>query len=388
MRKFAVFCIILLSGTATFSNAASDFKFGITGYHIPFDSYRLGEKDFERIAGNGMGWLSVDFAWKDIEKEEGKYNFSYYDFILENAERTGLHVLAKVGNGYNGVRSCVPEWTVELSNEEYLIHLADYARAVAERYGEKIEYYAIENEPNSFRMHLINRWRVGDWSEERLTAILKAIENSIRSVDKDAEIVLSVAVAPGWLDWIDRVNKEVSFDIVGIQVYKGAGFIADSIKKAKEYGKEVFVLETGMSTFNRCDGEQAEFINDAVTATFLSGGDGIFIYQYRDNPDEELGDEKHFGLIDENGNEKKSFFAYKEIIESISQPGNGRMKFDLTIKEKLSRFIFENRLVVLFFYFYADIWIKIFTISPPIRSLYLRLMDIPAFHSLINPLKS
>jgi len=35
-------------------SASEEFKFGLVAYHVPFESYKLTEEDFVRIADNGM----------------------------------------------------------------------------------------------------------------------------------------------------------------------------------------------------------------------------------------------------------------------------------------------------------------------------------------------
>ncbi len=94
--------LFLLAAFAMVMPASAQFKFGIVAYHIPFDSYKLVEEDFDRIAENGIEWVSVDFAWRDIEMEKGVYDFSYFDFVVGSAEARNIKILAKVGNGYNG----------------------------------------------------------------------------------------------------------------------------------------------------------------------------------------------------------------------------------------------------------------------------------------------
>ncbi|RZN64599.1 MAG: hypothetical protein EF806_04505 [Candidatus Methanoliparum thermophilum] len=39
------------------------------------------------MAESGITWISADFAWMDIERERSVYNFSYFDFVVENAEK-------------------------------------------------------------------------------------------------------------------------------------------------------------------------------------------------------------------------------------------------------------------------------------------------------------
>lgn len=355
--KFFIFLISLFM----VAPSAAELRFGLVAYHVPFDSYKLMEEDFDRIAENGIAWISVDFAWRDIERERGVYNFSYFDFVVENAEKNGLSILAKIGNGYNGVRPVVPEWTKGLSNEEYNEALGAYAEAVAERYGERIEYYAIENEPNVANMHRLSGWRIGDWSEDRIVSILKTLEHSIRKGDKDCRIVLSVSVAPGWTEWIEDVSEEVNFDVIGLQPYPCIIFpdpdnafnIIPDIEKAESFGKEVMVIETGYHTFERSEEAQAQYIENICIAAMQAGATGVFFYEYLDNSEEFPEQEKHFGLLKENRETKLAWDRYGEIIESAEDLQSEEV--NVSFMGKLFSDLYANRIFGRAFNFIIDV---------------------------------
>jgi len=321
--KFLIFLISL----SIVAPSVAEFRFGLVAYHVPFDSYKLVEEDFDRIAENGIGWISVDFAWRDIEKERGTYDFSYYDLVVESADKRGIKILAKVGNGYNGIRPVVPDWTEELSNGEYNEALGAYAEAVAGRYGKSIDYYAIENEPNVANLHKLLNWRVGDWDKDRIAGILKTLERSIREGDESSKIVLSVSVAPGWTEWIEDMSREVDFEVIGLQPYpciifpdpENAFNIIPDIEKALAFGKEVMVIETGYHTYQRSEEAQAQYIENICIAAMNAGATGVFFYEYMDNSEEFPEQEKHFGLLKENREPKLAWEKYGKIIESAEE---------------------------------------------------------------------
>lgn len=367
--------LILLISLFMVAPSAAEFRFGLVAYHVPFDSYKLMEEDFDRIAENGITWISVDFAWRDIEGERGVYNFSYFDFVVENAEKNGLNVLAKVGNGYNGVRPVVPEWTKGLSNDEYNKALGAYAEAVAERYGKRIEYYAIENEPNVANMHRLTGWRVGDWSEDRIVTVLKTLEHGIRERDKDCEIVLSVSVAPGWTEWIEDVSKEVNFDVIGLQPYPCIIFpdpdnafnIIPDIEKAKSFGKEVMVIETGYHTFERGEEAQAAYIENICIAAMKGGATGVFFYEYLDNSEEFPEQEKHFGLLKENRETKLAWERYGKAIENAEDLQSEEV--NVSSMGKLFSDLYANRLIGRAFNLMIDVLSGSKLLSPVLRRI-------------------
>lgn len=154
--------------------------YGVVAYHVPLPGYELHAADFACMAGNGLGWVEMDYAWRLIEPQPGVFDFSYYDAITQAARAHGLHILAKLGNGYNGNRATVPDWTVNLSPAAYLQALEGYGRAVLERYAHAIAAYALENEANIAAMHTRLGWRVGEWPQERVMAIWKSLGDLVR----------------------------------------------------------------------------------------------------------------------------------------------------------------------------------------------------------------
>jgi sugar phosphate isomerase/epimerase len=383
--KIFILLVALSLGVPVIS-AAEDFRFGLVAYHVPFDSYKLIEEDFDRIAGNGIDWISVDFAWRDIEKERGSYDFSYFDYVVENADKRGIMVLAKVGNGYNGNRAVVPEWTKSLSNEDYNRALGAYALAVAERYGDRIEYYAIENEPNVANMHILSGWRVGEWGDERIISVLRTLEQSIRKGDKDCKIVLSASVAPGWMDWIRRVKEEVNFDVIGLQPYpciifpdpNNAFNIMPDIEKAKSFGKEVMIIETGYHTFQRSEEAQAEYIENICAAAMKAGATGVSFYEYRDNSEEYPEQEKHFGLLKEDREPKLAWNRYGDLIKNPDVLKEKDVK--VSTMGRLSSDLFNRGIV----YRPFNLLIRLLLRSDILRSVFNRIANSDMTYRLID----
>jgi hypothetical protein len=328
MRGTFIAALILMMAFVP-SNADNNFMFGLVAYHIPFESYTLYAEDLGRIAENGIEWLSVDFAWGLIEPSNGQWDFSYYDFVVQEAEKNGLSIVAKVGNGYNGNRPVVPEWTKELSDDRYYSEIAEYAREVVERYAGRISIYAIENEANIYWIHKTSGWREGKWNREKVFNIWENLSKAVRETDAEADIVLSLSPSLNWKDWLDEALGRVYFDVIGIQPYpcllnsdpELASNTADTIREAKSYGKEVIVLETGYHTGGRSEEDQAIYIEKMCDACINAGALGVFFYEYLDGPEEREGQEQHFGLVGNDGTlesrvPKPAWYAYGQYIAS------------------------------------------------------------------------
>ena len=291
-----------------------------------------------------------------------------------------------MGNAIGRNRSADRAWAINLSVEEYEQNIGRYAFAVAERYSTDLNYYALENEPNSFHMHLLNGWRSNRWSEERIFSTIGALENGIREGDPEGVIALSVAFTTGWLGWIERAGEQVSYDLLAVNAYKSPAVISYIVRKMREMDLDVIISETGLSTADRSEGEQADLVRDSILAARQSRAKGIFIYQYRDNPEEMNKKERFFGLIRSDGSEKMAFQEYSNAVETIKN-GPSITSSELGFKDRLSILIFESEFFSGVIDSYLNLFVKFCMEHPRLRDLYLRLMDTSWFSSMANPLR-
>jgi hypothetical protein len=98
--------------------------------------------------------------------------------------------------------------------------------------------------------------------------------------------------------------------------------ICQSVASARELSgnKPVIWLETGYQTIGkvRTPQQQAQYVVSASRAALRSGMEGLFIYQYLDNPDEKVARERHFGLLNEDRVAKPAWGTYGATIKSYS----------------------------------------------------------------------
>jgi endo-1,4-beta-mannosidase len=377
--KIALLALMLVASPAT-----NDFMMGIVAYHIPFESYKIGSEDITKISGSGAGWIAVDFAWKEIEPEKGIFDFSYYDAMVAEAGKKGIRIFARVGNGYNGIRSTVPEWSQSLSREEYNLYIERYASAVAERYGDRIDYYAIENEPNNFLIHVLSEWRTALLPEKEMLSTMRAITRGVLKGDESATIALSISLSPGYLEWIERAKDYVDFDLIALNAYKSPAVLGREIEKLRAMGYRVVVLETGLSTFYRSEEEQAEFVKNAIIASYNAGAEGVFIYGYKDNEEEINAKERSFGLVRSDGTEKQAFMELTTVRELIENERIDMVHKSESIKDRISILLLESKsasiLINLYLYTIASLFISF----QPLQRLYNQLMNYQSVSKLVN----
>ena len=314
---------------------------GVVGFHVPLPGYELHAGDFQLIAANGLGWVEMDYAWRLIEPQPGILDFAYYDELTQAARACGLHILAKLGNGYNGSRATVPDWTVGLAPGDYLQALEGYGRAVVSRYAGSIAAWALENEANVAAMHTQLGWRVGAWPQDRVLAIWNTLGHLVRQLAPGAPILLSLADLgpmastmglPGIETWLAAVaDSDLPYDQVGLQTYLCRfskeqdcyQATTNQIRRLADLsGKPVTILETGLSTTDPHHDEQtqAAFMQRIVPAARKGGAWGLFIYEYLDNPLEPDHPERGFGLVRPDRTPKPAWQAYAEAIAALARP--------------------------------------------------------------------
>lgn len=302
------------------------FRWGLVAYHIALPGYELTPADIDRMADLGIGWLSIDLAWARIQAtRNGPMDFSHFDTLIDAANRRGLKVVGKIGGGYNGNRPIAPPWTRHLNETAYLAALKRYAETTTQHFAGRIPGFALENEFNIPNVHTLIGWRVGIWTPDFMDQVMQTLAHAVQTHAPDAEIIISITPLAGFESGIERMNKLIDYDVVGVHTYP-VGFVPDlalaeniksQIARARHAseGRPVIILETGMHTETPpwTEALQADYIQAISKATREGGAAGIFFYQYLDNP-EESGREGHFGLLQADHSPKLAWERYREII--------------------------------------------------------------------------
>lgn len=171
----------------------------------PFTSLTYGIQAFlwwdESFASLHLDWIRLMvfshvkqiFAWKDLESNRGEWDFSRADEIVDEVQRKGLKLVARLGD--------VPDWSL-LSLSEHkaadyhdappddLSDWAAYCSTVSSRYKGKIAAYQVWNEPN-----LAREWGSRTPDASAYVALLRVCSQAIRIADPRA-IIISAGLAP------------------------------------------------------------------------------------------------------------------------------------------------------------------------------------------------
>ncbi len=95
-------------------------------------------------------YIRLTARWDKVEPQNGKYDFSELDYLMNEAGKRNAKVVLVAGQKTPRWPECnVPNWVAGLSDKEYNLELNDYIKTVVERYknDSALEIWQIENEP-------------------------------------------------------------------------------------------------------------------------------------------------------------------------------------------------------------------------------------------------
>lgn len=142
----------------------------------------------EMVREMGAGTIVEFFPWAYVEAQEGRYDWTQADKIVEHAENNGVRIIARMG--------LVPAWarpdetTLNTLPDESFGDFADFVADFAARYAGRINHLIIWNEPN-----LAFEWGYADFSPERYTRLLQTVYPVAHAANPDV-VILGGALAP------------------------------------------------------------------------------------------------------------------------------------------------------------------------------------------------
>jgi hypothetical protein len=186
------------------------------------------------VSDAGIRWMKQHIPWADLEVPgRGEYfdasarrsTWVKYDEIVDLAEQAGVEIIARIDRAPAWARPNRPHPTSppedETDFEEFLFTFAD-------RYGERIRYYQIWNEPN-----LANEWGGVPPAPEAYARLLSRAFAVLKSVDK-RNIVIAAPLA-ATLENSPRAMDELTFVE---RMYEAGGGDYLDVQAANAFGLE------------------------------------------------------------------------------------------------------------------------------------------------------
>jgi hypothetical protein len=134
-------------------------------------------------------------AWEDVEPVPGQWDFSRADEIMDEVERRGLKLVARLGIAPAWAHPSVPgdrrqDYIDAPPDPDYMAAWGGYCGALAGRYAGRIAAYQIWNEPN-----LDREWGGRPPDAAAYVDLLRVCSQAIRAADP-AAILISAGLSP------------------------------------------------------------------------------------------------------------------------------------------------------------------------------------------------
>lgn len=122
--------------------SAAGEEFGYQGY----------QQAAELARSAGIEAAHVYIPWGEIETSPGEYNWTLTDLLIDTLSLEGLRLSAVIEYIHTSVRGSTPEDLVDRAYDDpqYVERASEFAVAVAERYGDQLDYLALGNEVNIY----------------------------------------------------------------------------------------------------------------------------------------------------------------------------------------------------------------------------------------------
>jgi polysaccharide biosynthesis protein PslG len=150
----------------------------------------IATRDLGLIRDAGFGWVKQTFAWRDIEVEQGKYDWSRADDTVFLAGHFGLKLLIRLDRDPWWDRAYPDGQGIASGPPKHLQNFTHFCGTIAARYNGKVAAYQIWNEPN-----LAREWGGQPPNAAGYVALLRDCYVAIKAADANA-LVISAGLAP------------------------------------------------------------------------------------------------------------------------------------------------------------------------------------------------
>lgn len=252
MAKLAGIIFILASVASAYfafqlrpssSPAPANFLAAENGYGVTIDLTRYDKAaladTLAAMRQSGLVWLRQPISWADIEPAPGQFEWQKLDRIFAAIAQSNRHFTGANSEAAGrrakpfqliAVLESTPAWaraaaTTPTTPPTELSNFGDFVRALAERYGQQLDYYQIWHQPN-----LSAYWGDTFVDAAAYAGMLREAALNIHAVDSEAYLLTAALGATtednplnlnesAYLDQLYQVKADQWFDIVAVQPY-------------------------------------------------------------------------------------------------------------------------------------------------------------------------
>lgn len=352
-------CILFLSGCRSFTDSRSKhynpndhypLNFGMCqissvspkskvnihswpgSYEVNIMKKSLVDEDKQKLLDEmGIQWWRNDFSWRRLEPQKGFWYFQKYDWLVNTAVEQNSKVLALLV--YDTPWLYEEEGRSRNITEKELHHYLDYARKIAERYGDSVGAFEIWNEPN-----FGNFWT---GSDENFFTLTRETIKVLKEIAPDVPVAvgaLSYHPVTGGKSFLKKMIESgalegadaVSLHPYGASIESSARRVADvrTLLRKHGYDHRIWITEMGFPTTGLYPHKVA--LKDHYTQTIkamtlmtAAGADLITWYKLFDTYEPEdsgliVHSERSFGLMSRNREWKPGAHAYALLAKELS----------------------------------------------------------------------
>ena len=285
------------------------------------EAFALMERKAELAQAMGVKWERAEFQPQAICRDPGKFDFAFYDRLVDCAERHGISLYAVFSHYWpmRGKKRADQHDLTAYTPENYTNWVTTLGRSV-ERYRGRIAGWEIWNEPN------IGFW---DGPKEDYPKLVNLAYPAVKAADPGARVI-ACSTAGVDLKFIDMcLGKGLRFDDLSTHPYRSnpdeRGFMADLASLTnRSHGTKTWLTELGWPT--GCDRntyserQQAAYFVRAYLAAAGSGcSAAINGYDFVDDGFNVLERENNFGIVRRDLTPKPAYRALAKVFLSFTE---------------------------------------------------------------------
>ncbi|AHF89595.1 glycoside hydrolase family 10 [Opitutaceae bacterium TAV5] len=301
------------------------FRYGLCSHMRRQIGTPFFEKEVELSRQLGIDIIRTELAgWETTQPREGEWNFSVADTVLDALARHGIEIQPVFGYSTRWASTGDPQakdWNEWNKTAPRLEPWLNYVRTVVERYGDRVRYWEIWNEPD------ISFWRAPTEAYvelfDRTSALIK--KTSSRALVLNGG--LAMVRRPPNPDFVTRFLASASPGNWDIFAYHDYHTFAQLLQRREEVGAllprlkvklPVWVNEGGSHTLLAGgEREQARRLVKKISTAPSLGIGAYFWYNLRDDGLDPGEPEHHFGLTLHDGQPKPAWSAFQALIREL-----------------------------------------------------------------------
>jgi hypothetical protein len=322
-------------------------EFGVNS-HIAsrYGNYDVMSWPADVIAGSGAGWAREDFHWFWIESEPDRFQWDYYDRMVNLLTSRGVNIIGVLGHPPGWA---TPEPSDDPSGVSFYApdpeRFARFAAAVVERYRYRIVHWEIWNEPDNPQFWLPQPDPVA------YATLLSRVYPVISEVAPEANVLIG-GLNPfdtRFLRTIAEIGAWWAFDIINIHPYvdpvapEANGGIGESARANIEQisswagHKPIWVTEFGWTTrpTDRVSGiteeEQANYLVRGSVLLRAAGMERVLVYAIKDEVQNGYGLLRFANAYDDYSEPRAAFTAFTALNQQLGGAAFERRLNDVTV---------------------------------------------------------